>query len=260
MNKEVKLRIIKDLTVRHPAINLALEESIAKHVSDKYSLPTVRFWRNRPSVIIGRSQTVNREVCVDKCNGKLIIVRRPSGGGTVIHHPKNLNYSIYLPSDSSKSIGDNTRQYLVPLQESLRRISITSRLEPNGLFVDNLKLSGVAQTNRWGLLHHGTLLLGGSKVMEDMDKILLSHSPHYRDSSDYVVSKPSPVSNLKTIKGRSVPFLTLVGSWVDNLAQFLSMKPFSGSISQSEWQIAHTLMEKKYYTKKWNYRFDFNSH
>ncbi len=259
MIDEVSLRIIMDLPIRHPTINIALEEAIAKHVSDKYSPPTVRFWRDRFSVIVGRSQTVTQEINVNSCKDKVIITRRPSGGGTVIHHPKNLNYSIYLPSKSSKLIGDNPKQYLKPLRKSLQGIGITSRLEPNGLFVDNFKLSGVAQTKRWGFLHHGTLLLSSNKAMKDMDKILLSHKDDYRDKSGFVASKPSPVSNLKALSGHRVPLYPLMDSWIDNLSEFLEMNPFSGTISQSEWQSAEILRENKYSTKEWNYRFELNA-
>jgi lipoate-protein ligase A len=64
--------------------NLALEHVIL-HISEGSSdNTTIRFWKNPPSVILGRSQLLNREVNIEYCKqNNIVIGRRISGGGTV---------------------------------------------------------------------------------------------------------------------------------------------------------------------------------
>lgn len=251
------LRVIKDLNLRHPGENLALEESIVDYVNRNWSPPTLRFWRNKYSAIIGRSQRAADEVNMPACNENgIIVARRPSGGGAVIHHPKNLNYSIYLSSTQDDGIAENADRFLEPLIKSLKEGGIKTRSQSNGLFVDDLKISGVAQSRRNGLLFHGTLLLGDNELMNKMDQVLLAHNRNYDHDSIYVPSKPSPVGCVNEIAEHNFSFSRFLDRWTDYLSQVLNLTPVNGPISQFEWKRAEELAENKYKAHEWNFRFD----
>ena len=60
------IRVIDDRQPKDPAYQLALEESISRMVRSGSSPITVRFWQNPPSIIIGRSQSVESEVDIQR--------------------------------------------------------------------------------------------------------------------------------------------------------------------------------------------------
>ena len=72
-----------------PVRNCALEEYMVTERHDDVLL----LYRNTPSVILGRNQTVAAEIDGDFCRAHGIeVVRRLSGGGAVYHDLGNLNF------------------------------------------------------------------------------------------------------------------------------------------------------------------------
>ncbi|MBS3813479.1 lipoate--protein ligase family protein [Candidatus Bipolaricaulota bacterium] len=257
MEEKGTLRVIKDLTLRKASSNLALEESLAKHVDGGMSPPTVRFWRNSFSAIVGRSQRVSNEVDTGFCRTHGVeIARRPSGGGSVIHHPENLNYSIYLPSDRDHRNKElKTQLYVEPLLEALNGSGLKARPSVNGIYVDEMKISGTAQSCRWGVLFHGTLLLRDHDIMSHMKELLLAHDGEYRGDDNYVSSDPSPVASVEELIGPPFRVSGFFDSWIGLLGEALNFTPLNGSISQQEWGKARELARDKYQADRWNYRF-----
>ncbi len=256
MKETSTLRVIKDLSLRKAAYNLALEESIVKHVNRGQSAPTVRFWRNSYSAIVGRSQRVDREVDIELCRAHGVeVVRRPSGGGAVLHHPENLNYSIYLPSRRNNMKEIKTEPYVEPLIRALKRTGLGLRPEVNGLYVDELKVSGTAQSRRWGILFHGTLLLRDHDMMGYMEDLLLAHDGRYAEGGNYVSSAPSPVASVEDLVGPPFRASSFFDSWVGLLGEVLNLTPLNGGISQHEWGMARQLAREKYGSDAWNLRF-----
>ncbi len=80
--------------------NMAIDHSLYESLAEGKILPTIRFytWKN-PSVSIGHGQDiaiVDRNYC--KTCG-IDIVRRPSMGNAVFHHPNDITYSIVMPTN-----------------------------------------------------------------------------------------------------------------------------------------------------------------
>ena len=251
-----RIRIIKDLELRHPAINIGLEEAIVEAVSGGGSISTIRFWRNRRSAIIGRSQEAGAEVYLGNCRSSQIpLVRRPTGGGSVLHHPNNLNYSIYLPEAHTTSVKEQSRALSKPLASALSELGLDIRVRSNGLFVGSNKIGGTAQSRRRGLLHHGTLLVEGDGIMENMDKFLRAGGGGYSEVVSRVASEPDPVSSLVELVGSSISVLDLIDAIVQGLAGALGGRPVEGEITDQEWRLASYLAETKYSSSTWNFRF-----
>ncbi len=197
------MRVIIDFSLRDPAENLALEESILRSYGEDRVPPTLRIWRNPRCVVIGRGQNPEDEADLDFCRRyRIPVVRRPSGGGAVYHHPGNLNFSLILPLDGPWA--DVRKAYEVIgglLAEALReRFGLRAVVEESSIFVGDLKVSGMAQYRRRGLLFHGTLILWADKI--PMEKVLLALRPGYSPSG--VPSRPSPTASLSEILGRDV--------------------------------------------------------
>jgi len=152
------------------------------------------FWESTATfVVVGYGQQVAREVYMDACNDRGIpILRRCSGGGTVVQGRGCLNYGVVLRFEDRPELGTITDTNRFVLQRLARALSPLLgdpvgiqghtdlvRRGPNGVAH---KFSGNAQRRmRQAVLFHGTLLL-------DLDLSLLttllpapSWEPPYRD-------------------------------------------------------------------------------
>ncbi|MFW6071264.1 MAG: lipoate--protein ligase family protein [Candidatus Bipolaricaulota bacterium] len=256
MENNSPLRTITDLRLRRPELNIALEEAIARNVSSGLAPPTLRFWRNGNAAILGRSQTAEVELELSRCRDLGVpVIRRPSGGGTVLHHPKNLNYSLYLPESGSGTVREETIRLSRPVAEVLEEAGFTTRVKTNGFFVKEGKVGGTAQTRRWGLLHHGTLLMDNSGIMDSMEVLLRAGKENYEQLNPKLPSRPSKVVNLRELLGGTVGLEELVEGLYEEFAKRLDLTPISGGISEREWKYAKRLMEGKYSSRVWTFRF-----
>ncbi len=179
------------------SVNLAVEESLLSSISPGEKL--LFLYENNPAVVIGRFQNPWRE-----CRSGLIrrnavdLIRRISGGGTVVHGPGNLNISIISGFPVPEK--ENNMRFAI---RALSRIGVTVEMnrrfdltlnkaegEKPGVF----KVSGSAfrQTAR-GSMHHFTLL-----VNADLFKLgLYLHNPGRVIETRSVASHSSPVANLQ---------------------------------------------------------------
>ena len=75
--------------------NLAVEDWIHDHVNLE-GKPVLFFWRNSPSVVIGRHQNPWQECNLNLMREKGVkLARRRSGGGTVYHDMGNINLTFF---------------------------------------------------------------------------------------------------------------------------------------------------------------------
>ncbi|MFB6290481.1 MAG: biotin/lipoate A/B protein ligase family protein [Candidatus Bipolaricaulia bacterium] len=256
MDTTKRIRVIKDLEIRPPSLNLGLEEAISKSVSEGKSPPTIRFWRNERSAIIGRSQEAEIELDLKNCKKSDIpVIRRPTGGGAVLHHPGNLNYSLYLPESSAGSVEEESKKMSGPVASALSELGPDVRIQTNGLFVDSLKIGGVAQSRRRGLLHHGTLLVKRDSFMKEMSSFLRAGRADYDKPVSRVASTPDPVGNIEDLEGAGVRLPNLVGIIITKFAETLGGRPDPGKIFEDEWKVASYLAKSKYSTTEWNFRY-----
>lgn len=256
MERNNLLRTIQDLGLRAPAVNIALEEAIGRSVASGTVPPTLRFWRDSNSAIIGRSQPAGEELDLELCHELDIpVVRRPSGGGTVLHHPNNLNYSLYLPETGSNGVREESIRLSRPVASTLEGLGVPVRVEPNGLFVGSEKIGGTAQSRRWGLLHHGTLLLEDGEVMRSMEDLLRAQRADYEQIKHQLPSKPSTVSNLGELVHGKIRKEDLIQGLRDEFASRLDLTPVTGSLSDDEWNRALNLFGSKYSSGDWTFRF-----
>ncbi|QDT39870.1 lipoate--protein ligase family protein [Stratiformator vulcanicus] len=178
----------------HPdcAADLACDELLLRDLDQHGGEPILRLWeRPDEAVVLGRANRVSANVSVEACLADGVpILRRCSGGGTVMLGPGCLCYSLFIPIDPgvAKDIHGSISAALEPLAHSLSDALTggSSELTPDvagtsDLVIDAVKFSGNAQ--RWlkhAMLHHGTLLYDF-----DLDRIgryltKPERSPEYR--------------------------------------------------------------------------------
>lgn len=176
-----------DQTLSSPAGNLALDEALLELCETGKTEGVLRFWEPREYfVVLGISCNTEFDVNVLACREEEIpILRRSSGGGTVLQGPGCLNYALVLPiegdplggiTSSTRNVMERNREALAPLLSDPIRVEGTSDLAVGGR-----KCSGNAQRRRLrSFLFHGTFLIGMD--LERIERLLRmpERQPAYR--------------------------------------------------------------------------------
>ena len=156
-----------DLTLLSPVANLALDEALLEELEEQGGSPVLRLWESdRYFVVLGRSSAVDDDVHIEACRKDCVpILRRASGGGTVLQGPGCLSYAFVLPISLHADLRDirRTNEFLLrPIAAALSRWQPDIRLQGiSDLAIERRKISGNAQRRtRSALLFHGTLLHG----------------------------------------------------------------------------------------------------
>jgi len=243
------LRLIVDLDPIDPALGLALEEALLAGIGNG-SDDILRIWVNQRSVIIGRSQSVRREVDLAQLRELSIpVIRRMSGGGAVYHYPGNLNLSLF--SRDGRDLGTVSEAYSAiggMIVSALSEIDIDANVEGNTLLIGKKKIAGAAQVRRGNnLLYHTTLLVFPSHV--PINRVLLAMQGSYEP--DLVASHPRPVAYLSQIaSGITLEVLTRTLS--EKFAEGMEQEQPAGSYTEEELEYAKQLQVEKYGSDEWN--------
>jgi lipoate-protein ligase A len=183
-----RARILRSVET-DPVINLAIEEALYRNRKDHEIL--VLFYRNTPSIIIGRNQNPWSECDVSwSVEHDIPIVRRISGGGTVYHDLGNLNVSFIVPRHvyAPDLFMDVSRR-------ALHRLSVPAKLcERRTIWLGDRKVAGSAftLTGKSAILHQCMLV---STDLAPLSRAL--RPPARRIRGNTVHSVRSPVCTLR---------------------------------------------------------------
>lgn len=180
------LRLL-DLTLSLPVENLALDEALLDELDEWGGDPVLRFWESDcVFVVLGRGSRLTDEVDLATCEGDGIpILRRVSGGGTVLQGPGCLSYALVLPLDwhpDLANIRSTNRFILERIAAALHGWEPATRFcGISDLAIDGMKISGNAQRRtKNALLFHGTILHGMSADLVTRYLKHPSRQPDYR--------------------------------------------------------------------------------
>jgi len=186
-----------DLTLPCPAENLACDEALLDAAEAGPGGEVLRFWESRESfVVVGYANKVAAEVNVAACEARGIpILRRCSGGGTVLQGPGCLNYTLILRITADgpfHNIGSANRFIMERNRTAIESLFRTFNLQPStfnlsicghtDLAIGGRKFSGNSQRRRRHfLLFHGTFLLNFDLSLVSELLPMPSKQPDYRE-------------------------------------------------------------------------------
>ncbi|HEY3393771.1 MAG TPA: lipoate--protein ligase family protein [Lacipirellulaceae bacterium] len=198
-----------ELTLNSPAENLALDEALLDWSEEANSdWEFLRIWESpRPIVVVGRSSRVHQEVDEAACRETNVpILRRSSGGATILAGPGCLMYAVVLSYDlrpELKDIGRAHAYVLGRLAAALRPLvsrwgSVahvgTSDLALVNPSSERRKFSGNSmRAKRTHLLYHGTLMYGADLSLVARYLRMPPRQPEYRrerSHADFLVNLP----------------------------------------------------------------------
>lgn len=235
-----------DLSLPTPYHDLAGDEALLELCEAGYESELLRFWEPRSySVVLGYTNKLHDEARVAQCEADNIpVLRRASGGGTVLQGPGCLNYSLVLKisdpgptagiTETNASIMQRHRQAI----ESLAQTSVAIR-GVTDLTLGDLKFSGNAQRRKRGfLLFHGTFLLDFDIPAVARYLKLPARQPEYRHQrahEDFLTNLHLPAEATKD---------ALKNCW--GAAELFEAWPF---------QRIEALVEEKYLSHEWTFKF-----
>src|SRR5438093_4660534 len=235
-----------DLTFPTPAENLACDEALLDWCEEGRAEEVLRVWEpTRYFVVVGYGNKVATEVNVPFCQrNEIPVLRRCTGGGTVLQGPGCLNYSLILRADGSGPLQSirGTNDFILKRHQSVLAELLHAPVERQGqtdLAIGGLKFCGNAQRRRKHfLLFHGSFLLRLDIAQVEKTLRLPSRQPEYRRNrshGDFLMNLPVPGATVKE---------ALVKTWQAN-----------ESVGEEPSEQIAVLIREKYGSDEWNLKF-----
>ncbi len=232
--------------------SMAIDEALLKLNAEGKSPNTIRFWRWLPSTVsIGCFQSVEREVDLEVAKRYGVdVVRRITGGGAVFHdHGGELTYSVVCKQgDVPGDIIESYRLICGGLARGFERLGLRAEFKPvNDVLGNGKKISGSAQTRRWGsVLQHGTVL-----IAPDVRRMfeLLKVSPE-KISDKFIASVFERVTTIERELGRKPSFEEVREAMSEGFRKSLDIELVENKLTDKEVKLAQNL-RSKYASEEW---------
>jgi lipoate-protein ligase A len=204
-------------TESNAKVAIEKDEQLLYHCENQNTGPLLRTWQlNHPAIIMGKGNNSVTEVHQENCKKNPIpIIKRCSGGGTVIIGPGCLCYSLILPISfhpQLKTINGTNTWIMTKMAKGLSS-HCNIKASVNGytdLCIGTQKFSGNAQRRlKKSLLFHGTLLFDFDLSLITKYLAYPSQSPAYRNQRShtrFITQLP--------IKDKEVLIQTLNKIWI----------------------------------------------
>jgi len=235
-----------DLTLKAPEENLACDEALLNLCDQTDHGGLLRFWSAaRYFVAVGYANQVRTEVNLDFCREHDIpVLRRCTGGGTVLQGPGCLNYSLVLRFEGVSDLASisATNDFILERHRAILRELAHAPVEKQGhtdLAIGGLKFSGNAQRRgKRFLLFHGCFLLNMDLVLIEKALPFPSRQPGYRlnrSHRDFLMNLKLAEESVKR---------ALSGAW-----------KAEGQLTTVPYERIGALVEEKYSKESWNRKF-----
>ncbi|MBN1405662.1 MAG: lipoate--protein ligase family protein [Candidatus Omnitrophica bacterium] len=189
--------------------NLIFDELLLSEAENGKRAKTLRVWEPEDyAVVIGKGCSEEEDVYTERCLKENVpVLKRASGGGTVLIGKGCLGYSLVLPYEANTNFTNIKQSYkyiLGKIAGAFSEKGINLTYEPvSDLALDNKKVSGNSQARkRKFFLHHGTFLYA-----LDLDKVSYylkepKKIPPYRKfrkHKDFLANLKLPASEIRSL-------------------------------------------------------------
>ena len=242
--------------------NMAIDEAILTARMRNLAPNTIRFYRWNPSAVsIGKFQSIENEVQLDKCKKYGVdVVRRITGGGTVYHDTEGeITYSVVANKKDLKAENINAvyAKFYDGIAEALKILGINADFNegnaktcPN-LTVNSKKVSGSAQSHKRGVvLQHGTFLVDVD--LEEMFTFL--RVPWAKTCMEVINVAKNKITSTKKELGKTVSVEEVNNALSEGFKKALNIQLLEGELTPYENEIAKKLYKEKYTTDEWSFR------
>lgn len=248
------------------ALNMAIDEAILIHHIRGEVPPTLRVFNwHQPSISLGRFQSVEREIASDVCQQLHVdLVRRPTGGRAV-YHRDDFTYSIVIGKREGVPAGVVAAYaYLAQgLLAALQKLGVQAILSDEHVSKQP-SAACFASSTQADLTSSGYKLVGSAQVWKDESLLQQGSLPLEDHAAEFfsMLRYPTAAARAEALAlycEKTTPLHTFVAaSWDEAATAFregfsaaLGATFEPGTLTQSEWNLAHQLVEEKYHKLEW---------
>lgn len=233
-----------DLSLPSPEENLACDEALLEWCEQRPDAELLRFWEPATwFVVLGYGNRHLQEAHGSNCRRDGIpILRRCSGGGTVLQGPGSLNYSLVLRIDGDSNLASITGANRFIMNRNARALGalLGKEVRVQG-FTDltrgSVKFSGNAQRRRQRcLLFHGTFLLDFDVSRLDAYLQMPVRQPEYRKQrshAEFVTTLGRASGDVKRVLAQAWDARENLDDWPREETARLVLEKYS----RSEWNL-----------------------
>ena len=202
--------LLKDVSFDDPLKNLVYDDVLLRLAEEGAAGEVLRFWESPVHfVVLGLAGNVDEDVDLEAVKrDRIAVLRRSSGGGTVLQGPGSLNYSLILSKEIHPEVADLKKSYAYILNnicralESLGISAVFLPISDIALTQDRKKISGNAQKRgKKYILHHGTILYNLDIPLASRYLRMPKNVPEYREGrshAEFIANISVPCSDIKS--------------------------------------------------------------
>lgn len=200
---------VRDISFSSPAENILFDELLLILAEEGQEGEALRFWESPTTfIVLGRTGKPEEELIAEHVRRDNIpVLRRSSGGGTVVQGRGCLNFTFILSKERDPQLNDIRRSYQWILQRVLKvfaELGVAAEFQPTSdlaLSDGKKKFSGNAQRRgRKYILHHGTILYDFPLDLISRYLAIPKDQPPYRQGRthlDFVTNLPVRPQQIK---------------------------------------------------------------
>lgn len=187
--------IVKDISFSRPEDNILFDEVLLALAEKGETGEVLRFWESPVDfIVLGRISKESEDICWEHVSRDHVpVLRRASGGGTVLQGPGCLNFSLILSKVIHPELSDINQSYRWVLERiigALGHLGIRAVFMPISdlaLAHNQKKVSGNAQKRgKTFILHHGTVLCSADLKKIEHYLLMPKDKPQYRGSRSHL--------------------------------------------------------------------------
>jgi lipoate-protein ligase A len=225
-----------DTGLRDGRHNIAFDQAmISLHKAGEIP-DSIRFLRFPPTALIGRHQSLSREIRLDHCRRHGIgIARRITGGGAIYFDEGQLGWELVFGRRTLaiSNLAELTQAICEAAAFGLRSLGVSAQFRPrNDIEVEGRKLCGTG-----GFFDGDTLFYQGTLLIEsNMDDMVAALKvPEAKLKKRKLDSARQRVVTLRELLGADLPPLaTIKTAMTRGFAEGLGIEPQPGSITEQE--------------------------
>lgn len=195
-----------DTGVREGRANIAFDQALIEAHKAGAIPDTIRFLTFRPSALVGRHQSLSKEIRLDWCRENGVgTVRRITGGGALYMDEGQFGVELVFHKATLgiTSLGDLARAICESIALGLSKLGVAARYRPrNDIEVDGRKISGT------GGFFDGDTLFYQATILVDMDPARMLKAlnvPEAKLAKRALDDAGARVTSLKTLLGDALP-------------------------------------------------------
>jgi len=201
--------LLKDISFSSPEKNILYDEVLLQLAEKGKMDEVLRLWESSvPFIVLGRISKIDEDLKLSSIKkDRIPVLRRFSGGGTVLQGKGCLNYSFVLSKEKNPLLYDIRRSYQFICENVisvLKDVGIDAVFKPTSdlaIREGEKKFSGNAQRRlKKYILHHGTILYDFDLSLINRYLKMPKKVPQYRQGRPHEAFVTNIAANVGDIK------------------------------------------------------------